>query len=115
MIIYPKYIFWVFIYTILFSIISIFYGHLLEQIANSYDTWFAKQGFAKTKVQYALEIGTQLGATAVGIYVLREYIDFGIRYFFKIDKKPDKFAALIISAVVFSQQPSLIAKIKRLF
>ena len=107
--------FWIFIYTILFSIVSIFYGHLVEKLANVYDKWFIKHGLIKTKVHYALEVGTQLGVTAVGIYVLREYIDFGLRHFFKIDKKPDKYAALIISAAVFSQQPSLIEKIKQIF
>ena len=114
MLIYPKYALWVFVYTILFAMCSLFFGKLLETLASKYDRAFLQKNQNKHKFRLILEICLQLGATSVGVYIFRELITSGMQHLFKIDKKPHNFAAVVISTVVFSQQPMLMNKIKHL-
>ena len=112
--IYFKYAIWVFIYTILFALAALYYGSALDGFVKLYEDAVIDHK-VKSKFRLLIEIGLQLGATAVGVYCFREIIDGAVRSVFKIDKSPDKFAAVVISAVVFSQQPQLIHKIRTVF
>lgn len=114
-IIYPKYAIWVFIYTILFATSSILYGKFLDYLSIKYDSKFVSNGEEKSKIKLIIEVCLQLGFNSVGVYVFRELITFVIRYYFKIEKSPDDFAALVVAPIIFSQQPILMQKIKEIF
>ena len=112
---YPKYAMWVFIYTILFASSAILYGKLLDTISLKYDRVFLKENEKKSKLRLIIEVFLQLGATSVGVYIFRELINFGLRSYFKIEKKPDRFAVVVVAPVIFSQQANLIDKIETLY
>ena len=112
---YPKYAMWVFIYTILFASSAILYGKLLDTISLKYDRVFLKENEKKSKLRLIIEVFLQLGATSVGVYIFREIINFAVRSYFKIEKKPDRFAVVVVAPVIFSQQANLIDKIETLY
>ena len=113
--IYPKYAMWVFIYTILFSLSSVLYGKLLDIISLKYDRVFLKENEKKSKLRLIIEVCLQLGATSVGVYIFREIINFAVRSYFKIEKKPDEFAVVVVAPIIFSQQANLMYKIETLY
>ena len=106
---------WVFIYTILFSFSSVLYGKLLDIISLKYDRVFLKENEKKSKLRLIIEVCLQLGATSVGVYIFRELINFAVRSYFKIEKKPDEFAVVVVAPIIFSQQANLMYKIETLY
>lgn len=110
--IHPKYAMWVFIYTIMFSSCSILYGKFLNYLTTKYDRAFLKDGENKSKIRLIIEVGLELGATSVGVYIFRELVDFLIRKIIDVPEDPGAFAAVVVAPVIFAQQPILIEKIK---
>lgn len=107
-IIYWDYVFWIFVYSIIFSSLGVTIGKLLEKYMPKLDK-------KKHKILTLLEIYVQLGLVVILTYFLREYVDFIFRSLFKINKKPDRFSSLIIAPTLFSQMPTLIDKLDNIW
>jgi hypothetical protein len=107
-IIYWDYAFWIFVYSIIFSSLGVTIGKLLEKYMPKLDE-------KKHKILTLLEIYFQLGLVVILTYILREYVDVIFRSFFRINKKPDRFSALIIAPTLFSQMPTLVDKLNHIW
>ena len=107
-IIYPEYAFWIFIYAIIFLTIGVSVGEILNNLFPKYDK-------EKSETRLLLEIYLQVGLIAVISYIFREYADFILKYTFKIEKSPEKFAVLIVAPTMFSQQKELIKKLSHIW
>lgn len=103
-VIYWDYAKWVFIYSIIFLTIGVTIGKLLERYMPVHDD-------KKHKLVVLLEIYLQIGAIAVLTYLMREYVEAFLNLYFRIQKRPGKFAALVIAPTLFSQMPNLINKL----
>ena len=103
-IIYWDYAFWVFVYAIIFLSIGVTIGKLLERYMPDHDG-------RKHKFIVLLEIYLQIGTIAVLTYLMREYVEAFLNLYFRIQKRPGKFAALVIAPTLFSQMPNLINKL----
>lgn len=106
--IYMKYMIWIWVYSIIIFTLVIKYGQLLESIFPSFDE-------TKPRVIVLIEIYMQVALISVGVYVFREIIDWLLRLYFLIDKKPGSFATVIIGSSIFSQQKVLVNKINYVF
>jgi hypothetical protein len=107
-IIYWTYAFWIFVYAIVFLSIGVTIGKTLERYMPKLDE-------NKHKFLILLEIYLQIGLIAVLTYMMREYVEAVFKTFFKIKKQPGRFSALIIAPTLFSQMPSLMAKLQHIF
>ena len=104
-IIYWTYAFWIFVYAIVFLSIGV-------TICKSLERYMPKLDEKKHKLLTLLEIYLQIGLVAVLTYIMREYVEAVFKTFFKIEKKPGSFSALIIAPTLFSQMPTLMAKLQ---
>ena len=104
-IIYWTYAFWIFVYAIVFLSIGVTIGKSLERYMPKLDE-------KKHKLLTLLEIYLQIGLVAVLTYMMREYVEAVFKTFFKIQKQPGRFSALIIAPTLFSQMPTLMAKLQ---
>ena len=107
-IIYWTYAFWIFVYAIVFLSIGLTIGKTLERYMPKLDE-------KKHKLLTLLEIYLQIGLVAVLTYMMREYVEAVFKTFFKIEKKPGSFSALIIAPTLFSQMPTLMDKLKHIW
>lgn len=103
-IIYWDYAFWIFVYAVIFLSIGVTIGKMLERAMPDHDG-------KKHRFIVLLEIYLQIGLIAVLTYIMREYVEAVLNKLFVINKKPGRFAALIIAPTLFSQMPSLINKL----
>ena len=115
MIITPKYVIWVSIYTSIYSIISLGLGASIEYITFKFDNFLVEDGAQKSKLRLVIEICLQLIANAVGMYLIRTIIEKFLTGRFNIQKSPEQFATLVISTVIFAVQPTLMDKITSVF
>ena len=103
-IIFWDYAFWIFVYAIIFLSIGVTIGKTLERVMPDHDG-------KKDRFIVLLEIYLQIGLIAILTYIMREYVEAVLNKLFVINKKPGRFAALIIAPTLFSQMPSLINKL----
>ena len=75
----------------------------------------AKLDEKKHRILTLLEIYLQIGLVAVSTYIMREYVEAVFKTFFKIEKKPGRFSALIIAPTLFSQMPTLMSKLQHIW
>ena len=108
-------IMWIIVYTSLFTIASISYGRFLNYLAEKYDETYFTNGKDKSDALLILEICIELGANSVGVYIFKKIINFLINKVFNLKTSPDEIAAIIVSPVIFSQQPKLMEKISNLY
>ena len=103
-IIYWNYALWIFLYSIVFLTLGVSFGKILDNIIPKLDK-------NKSKIVILMEVYLQIGLISVITYILREIVHYIFNITFSIEKKPDKFAVLILSPTLFSQQSELIKKI----
>ena len=106
---------WIIVYTSLFAIASISYGRFLNYLAEKYDEKYFTDGKEKSDALLIFEICIELGANSVGVYIFKKIINFVINKVFNLKTSPDEIAAIIVSPVIFSQQPKLMEKISNLY
>jgi|TARA_B110000211_G_C14035949_1_gene534522 hypothetical protein len=107
-IIYWDYAFWIFVYAVIFLSIGVTIGKTLERVMPNHDG-------KKHRFIVLLEIYLQIGLIAILTYIMREYVEAVLNKFFIIEKKPGKFAALVIAPTLFSQMPDLVKKINHIW
>lgn len=105
---YPFYALWIAIYAVIFA----FFG---GAFAKMLDSLFPKLDTKKSKLYLLGETSLQLALNCIVFYAMREYIHDFMMLFFSLKTtlygKPAKFAALIISPIVFLVQTELMLKI----
>lgn len=106
-IIYPKYISSIFVTSVIFLACSVTIGKKLNDLFPPLDK-------KKSKNIIYLEVALQIGLIACLTHIFREYIGYFMKQAIQTEGNPDKFAALVVAPIIFSQQPELIAKIKYL-
>jgi hypothetical protein len=112
-VIYLPYMFWILVYTFLFFTFGVIIAKFLDGIFPSATN--ENELEQKSKIITIIEIYLQIGLMVISAYIFREYINAILKTHFNIYKKPDKFAVLIISSTMFSQQPNLKNKIVSIF
>lgn len=112
-VIYPKYMAFISIYSILFLTIGVFCARILDLIFPKFDIYKPK-----SKIIIYIEVLLQIASIAIITYIFREFTDFFVKLVPFLDKhnygSPGKFAALIIAPTMFSVQTHLIDKLKYL-
>lgn len=118
-IIYLSYMYWIVIYTFLFFSFGLIVGKFLDNIFPKYidanEDSSQLQNKYISKIKLIIEIYAQIALMVIFAYIFREYINEILKTNYDIFKKPDKFAVLIISSTMFSQQPNLRQKIMNIF
>lgn len=114
-IIYPRYIFFISLYTIFLFVIGTTYASFLDKSLEKLFDKFIKNKNKKRKLVLMLETIFQAILSVVGSYVIRELLEYLIRDIFKLENyifgNPDKFAVVILAPVMFFVQTNFKNKI----
>lgn len=116
-IIYPRYIFFISLYTIFLFVIGTTYASFLDKsLEKLFDKFIIKKKEnKKRKLVLLLETIFQAILSVVGSYVIRELLEYLIRDIFKLENyifgNPDKFAVVILAPVMFFVQTNFKNKI----
>jgi len=114
-IIYPRYIFFISLYTIFLFVIGTTYASFLDKSLEKLFDKFIKNKNKKKKLVLLMETIFQAILSVVGSYVIRELLEYLIRDIFKLGNyifgNPDKFAVVILAPVMFFVQTNFKNKI----
>lgn len=114
-ILYPKYMFFIALYSIVFFLIIITSAKYIDKMfGNFYD-----EKNKKSRIVLWIEVIIQVPLVIVFSYIVREIVDYFFRNTLSLDKfiygNPDKFAVTILAPVMFFSQRNLRRKITYLW
>lgn len=114
-VLYPKYTFFVTIYSVLLFIIGITYAKFIDNLLDD----FREENNNKSKLLIWTETIVQVVLSVLGIYILREFIDYLFRNVLNFNThifgNPDRFALIIVTPTMFFTQKNLQRKINYLW
>jgi len=110
---YPKYAGFIFLTSVMFLIVGVSIAKKLDDSFPSFDK-DNQRDVERPKMILLAESSVQIGLIGVTTYIFRELIHKGLRFMFgkNLHGNPSKYAILIVAPTMFSQQTSLINKIK---
>jgi hypothetical protein len=110
---YPKYAAFIFLTSVIFLIVGVSIAKKLDESFPSFDK-DNEEDVERPKMILLAESATQIGLIGVTTYIFREVIQKGLKLIFdkNLHGNPSKYAILIVAPTMFSQQKSLINKIK---
>lgn len=115
LVLYPKYTFFVSIYSIFLFVIGITYAKFIDNLLDD----FLEEKNKKTKLLIWTETIVQVVLSVLGIYILREFIDYLFRNVLNLNThifgNPDRFAVIIVAPTMFFTQKNLQRKINYLW
>lgn len=115
LVLYPKYTFFVSIYSIFLFVIGITYAKFIDNLLDD----FLEEKNKKTKLLIWTETIVQVVLSVLGIYILREFIDYLFRNVLNLNThifgNPDRFAVIIVAPTMFYTQKNLQRKINYLW
>ena len=100
----PSTLFFVTIYSVLLFIIGITYAKFIDNLLDD----FREENNNKSKLLIWTETIVQVVLSVLGIYILREFIDY-------LFGNPDRFALIIVTPTMFFTQKNLQRKINYLW
>ena len=106
--IYLSYIYHISIYSILIFTVMVTFCKKIDEMSPKYNK-------NKAKWKTILEIYIQLLLIVIFSYIVREALNYFIKGPLGVVGHPDRFAILILGTPMFSQQPKLLEKIKRIW
>ena len=112
-VIYPKYTALIFLTSVLFLVVGVTIAKGFENIFPKFKI-DKKENKMTKKMRLFVEVAIQIGAIGMITYIFREVIVKTIKMVFgkkNVFGSPDKYAIIIVSPTMFSQQPTLIKKI----
>lgn len=115
LVLYPKYTFFVSIYSIFLFVIGITYAKFIDNLLDD----FLEEKNKKSKLLIWTETIVQVVLSVLGIYILREFIDYLFRNVLNLNThifgNPDRFAVIIVAPTMFYTQKNLQRKINYLW
>ena len=112
---YPKYMFFIALYSIIFFLIIITLAKYIDKMFGD----FYDEKNKKSRLALWIELIIQVPIIVVFSYLVREIVDYFFRNTLSLDKfiygNPDKFAVAILAPVMFFSQKNLRRKITYLW
>jgi len=112
---YPKYMFFIALYSIIFFLIIITLAKYIDKMFRD----FNDENNKKSRLVIGIELIIQVPLVVIFSYLVREIVDYFFRNTLSLEKyiygNPDKFAVAILAPVMFFSQKNLRRKITYLW